>query len=68
MEIPLKNKNGDIVASTIIDTEDFEKVNVIKWCLSNGYANNSTYGRLHRFIMNVKKEDFIIDHLERCGF
>jgi hypothetical protein len=63
MKIPLKNKNDDIVAYTIIDKDDFEKVNVIKWYLSNGYANNSRYGRLHRFIMNAKKEDFIIDHL-----
>ncbi len=61
--IPLRNKNNEIINYTIVDEEEFSKVNSIRWYMSNGYATNGKYGRLNRFIMNSKKGDPFIDHI-----
>ena len=62
-KIPLRDISGKTIAYSLVDEEDFEKVNKVKWCLSNNYAFNSTYGYLQRFIMNAKKEDMLVDHI-----
>ena len=54
-------------AKTIIDLEDWNRIKDMgKWTIdSNGYAQtsyNSKFYRLHRFIMNAKKGDYI-DHI-----
>jgi len=61
-KIPLKNIKGEIINYSIVDEEDYEKIMTFKWYLSCGYANGSN-GRMHRFIMDAKKEDPIIDHI-----
>lgn len=52
----------------LVDDDDFEHVNAIKWyCTSNGYAahkNGRKYVLMHRFIMGVEKLDEI-DHINR---
>lgn len=35
-EIPLRNKNKEIVKYAQVDDEDFEKVNQYKWHLKDG--------------------------------
>lgn len=46
----------------LVDNEDFEKVNSIKWCFNNGYAINKRIAPMHRFIMNCPAE-MIVDHI-----
>lgn len=55
-KISLKNKSGEIVEYALIDEDDFKRVNNIKWYFGNGYALSQNGGRMHRFIMNVKKQ------------
>lgn len=51
----------------IVDDEDFEKVNKIKWCTTKGssgyYAHNHDIGGMHRFIINCPK-GMIVDHID----
>ncbi len=69
MEIPLLNNKGIVVAKSLIDIANFDKVNQCTWSLSKGgYANGSMkIGKkairisMHRLIMDAKKGD-IIDH------
>ncbi len=63
--LPLKNQKGDIVGYSKVDKDDYEKYKVGFWHLSKGYASGKfgkLKGSLHRFIMNAKKGDPIIDH------
>ncbi len=60
-KIPIGNKGYSLV-----DEEDYENVIKYKWRLSNGYAISDIKSRpisLHRFILNSKKEDPIVDHI-----
>jgi len=61
--ILLKNKKNEIVGTTIVDQEDYERVNKYKWHLSHEYAISTNHGRLNRFVMNAKKGDPFIDHI-----
>lgn len=61
-KIPLRNKAGEIINYAIIDEDDFDRISKHRWSVSNGYAQ-STIGQMHRFIMNAKKEDPSIDHI-----
>lgn len=36
--LPLRNKMKEIVDYTLVDEDDFHKVNKYKWHLSHGYA------------------------------
>ena len=63
MEVPIKNKTGEIIASSLVDEEDYIKVNSVKWALVKGYATSHKYGRMHRFIMNANKDDLPVDHI-----
>lgn len=62
-KIPLRNKNSEIIAYTIIDKVDYDFYKNLKFNKNTyGYAQTST-GLLHRLIMNAKKGDPIIDHI-----
>ena len=43
---------------------DYDKVKDQVWTNSRGYLHNHTYGRLHRFILDVS-EDMVVDHINR---
>ena len=70
MKIKLKTKHGNRYA--IIDCEDYDKVNRLRWYWlkynnkPEGYAFTNQLGktmvRMHRFIMNAKKGQ-IVDHI-----
>jgi hypothetical protein len=61
--IPLKNKNGIIVEYGIVDEINFDKVSRHKWHRnSKGYVTSAIVGLMHRFLMNAKKGDPMIDH------
>jgi hypothetical protein len=62
LEIPLKNKTGQIVAYTKVDYDVYNDVTQYKWCLSRGYATNVKF-RLHRYVMGAKKGDPLVDHI-----
>lgn len=60
--IYLYNKDGDIIAETLIDKEDIPKVINNKWCRDkNGYVKNSKQGYLHRILLG--KTNLFIDHI-----
>ncbi len=54
----------------IIDDEDFERVSELKWHLfkdtHNSYARTGYRIRMHRLVMNAKKDDQI-DHIDGNG-
>ncbi len=65
-QIPLKNKNGDVVCYSKVDKDDYDKYIIGFWHLTRGYASGKfgkLKGLLHRFIMDAKKGDHIIDHI-----
>lgn len=60
--IYLYNKDGDIIAETLIDKEDIPKVINDKWCRDkNGYVKNSKQGYLHRILLG--ETNLFIDHI-----
>jgi hypothetical protein len=66
-EIIIKNKNQIEIARAIIDIEDVEKCENIKWRLCStrvrGVVFNNIGFELHKYITNVK--DSIVDHIDR---
>jgi hypothetical protein len=71
MEIPLKNKNGEIIAHAIVSEEDYEHLSQFKWFKNNNYVNseiNNKVWNLHRYIMiqilgNELISKNLIDHI-----
>jgi len=67
--IPLRNKEGIIWEYSLVDEDDFEKVNKYKWCLMiNKYAKGKIDGitkTLHSFIYGNIKIGNCIDHINR---
>jgi hypothetical protein len=62
-KISLSGKNGEVTGYSIIDEEDYDKVCIYKWRLSNGYAIGGPKTiKLHRFIMNAEN-GLMIDHI-----
>jgi hypothetical protein len=69
VQIPLRNKNKEIVAYATVDAIDADRVLALKWYLHNGYAN-STYVdngikkhvSMHRFIMQATPDQGPVDH------
>lgn len=47
-----------------IDDGDYEMLKVLskRWCINDGYAYNSTHGRLHRFLLGASGTD-MVDHI-----
>lgn len=66
MEIPLRNRKGEVIANALIDVDDYETVSKYKWCYSNGYArckvNNKTT-LMHHLILGKPPEGMVIDHI-----
>lgn len=63
-EMSLYNRQNQVVATTLIDKQDYEKIKNYKWGLNDGYVATKMNGRemkLHRFIMNPP-EDKVVDH------
>lgn len=63
--ISLFSKGNEI----IIDKEDFDKVSKYTWCISKtGYAVANINGKvtkLHRYILDLKNSNQIVDHINR---
>ena len=55
----------------IVDDEDFERLSVVKWCYSEGYAvRNSGKGgliKMHHLIIGKPPEGFVTDHRNTNG-
>lgn len=62
VQIPLQNKNGDVVAHTVVDAEDEAKVRSHSWYLSGVYAKTRDTS-LHRFLLNVTDSRIWVDHI-----
>lgn len=76
-EIILRNKNGDVVATTKIDLEDVEKCRKYKWHwrrgrkkTDTGYAIATTSEKekihLHRYVLSYTGDDDV-DHINHDG-
>lgn len=69
--ILLYNKDNEVIAEAIIDTEDLEKVLPYKWSVSNcrgtsQYCKDNTVGQLQGFILGLLKGDGkYVDHINR---
>lgn len=69
--IPLRNKDGIIVEYSLVDEDDFEKVNKYKWSLlkgkyAQGKVNTITY-RLHKYIFGSIQNGKVLDHINNDG-
>ncbi|NBP67042.1 MAG: hypothetical protein EBU66_20645, partial [Bacteroidetes bacterium] len=68
MEIPLRNRNKEVIAKTIIDADDYDRVSKYRWYLHiNGYVAgvvNKEKILLHHFILGKPKDKMIIDHID----
>jgi hypothetical protein len=83
MNIPLKDKKGNIRAYAIVSEEDYERVNQYKWRLNKKiYKNTGTVINyvqgsidkynigmlLHHFIFGKpRSKDEVVDHIDRNG-
>ena len=48
----------------IVDNKYYDELIKTNWTYSNGYANSSLYGGMHRFIMGLKSfENLEVDHI-----
>ena len=66
--IPLRNRAGIIIEFSLVEKDDFDRVNAYKWHLSGGYANSTINGRnirMHHFVFKRPKEDHVIDHINQ---
>lgn len=72
MEIPLRNREGDIVAKVIVDDDVPEEITKPRWYYNNGYAkrdgqkNGKRYHVLmHRFLAGVTEpgNKIHVDHI-----
>lgn len=64
-KIPLRNYKGKIIAHALVSEEDFERVILIRWHFTAGYANNDSHGYLHRFVFDFIPEGLEIDHVNQ---
>lgn len=73
-EIPLRDKNGNVTALTLVDDEDYETLNRWRWYLQkNGYVVRKAYDNtkksklktvyMHRQIMNADMGEEL-DHID----
>jgi hypothetical protein len=66
--VPLRNKYGIIIEYSLVDEEDFEKVNKYKWYNDKGYAGSTikTNIKLHHFVYKKPSSNKnMIDHKDR---
>ena len=72
MDIPLRNRKGEVIDYTIVSPEHYEHLNQFKWCKSDGYVQgivNNKNWRLHRYIkLEILKENIpkghVVDHID----
>lgn len=55
----------------LVDDEDFDWLNKIKWCAvkhrDNFYVHNKNIRRMHRLIMGVEDKSILVDHIDLNG-
>jgi hypothetical protein len=64
-QIPIRNKDGEIIKYTIVDEDDYDRVSKYTWSLSDYYAKGIVDGRkifLHHFILQKPSNQNVIDH------
>jgi hypothetical protein len=83
MNIPLKDKDGNILDYAIVSEEDYERVSKYKWNLyqkinkktnhilkySHGYIDKNNQSMpLHHFILGKpRSKDEVVDHIDHNG-
>ncbi len=65
----IRNKDGIAIIKikdidVFVDDKLWHKLNQIKWNYSEGYAINSKYGSMHRYILKAKEGE-LIDHINK---
>ena len=69
--LPLRNRLGEVVASTMVDSEDYDRVAGYRWHLGRGYVTRServgpgkyVSFRLHREIVGAADSALYVDHI-----
>jgi hypothetical protein len=69
-QIPLRNRQGEIVANALVSDEHYDHLIQFKWCKERDYVGGIVNGkqvRLHRYIlgtlMGENIEDLPVDHI-----
>lgn len=68
VEIPLRNRAGEVVAATLVDDADAERVLAVgAWCrTTHGYVTRRNIGYLHRWLLGLAPGDpRQADHVNR---
>jgi len=63
--IHLYDTKGNLIAKSLIDIDDIEKIRNIKWYTKRGYVRGTYQSKkifLHRFLLNVPDDKFV-DHI-----
>ena len=61
----MRNRKGEIVGETVIDTEDIPKIKKYKWRMTNGYIKSGEENlQMSRIIMNPPN-NMEVDHIDR---
>ena len=66
--IPIRNKHKEIIAYTKVDDDIYDDIKDLSVSLTaGGYARIKLKPdqRLHRYILNAKKGDPFVDHIDR---
>jgi hypothetical protein len=76
MEIPLRNRKGEVVATALVDADDYERVSKYKWYghkvnnvikYARAYITNGKQLFLQHFIFGKPGENMVIDHINGNG-
>lgn len=69
MKYPIYNRQGEIRCYTLIDKDDFDKINKYSWSMmGRGYIKSKIDGKniyLHRFIVDQYDPKIIVDHINK---
>lgn len=77
-EIPLRNRNRDVVGYAKVDDEDFGAISKYSWFMIKScncyYAQSSYYFegkqftiQMHRWLLNIKDKGICVDHINHDG-
>lgn len=59
------NNKKEIVGESLVDDDKWHELYQIRWYISEGYFKNSKNNLLHRYLMSAKKNDLLVDHINK---
>lgn len=65
----ITTKEGEILYSAKIDSDDYDRVSKVRWCRTNSkqkdYLINTKYNTLLQIFILGSKDGFVVDHIDR---